>query len=265
MKWIKLLSILLILFILWGNVLEVYAQNMGDDINVVQLRAGGGGGGGAGGGGTGGTGRIPGGNKSGYYCDYRNDFFCFVREIVVWLLFSISMFSAAIILYLKVLRSSFNSKKYLKMVSNKDITWKYKNIEKQVIQTFYVVQRAWTDMNMKSAKEYMDENLYESFRQKLEWMEVGNKRNILKRIKLINLKPISVHDDEDDMKDLVWFYINGSMVDYMINTKTNEIIEGKNSLIGIPFVEFWKFTRKDDKWVLSEILQVNEKDKIMFQ
>lgn len=34
-----------------------------------------------------------------------------------------------------------------------------------------------------------------------------NKRNILKKIKLINLKPISIYDDEDNSKDLIWFNI----------------------------------------------------------
>ena len=95
-------------------------------------------------------------------------------------------------------------------------------------------------------------------------MEIGNKRNVLKKIRLINLRPISIHDDKNDDKDLVWFYINGSMIDYMIDTRTNENIDG-NSSFSKPFVEFWQFTRKGDKWVLSKILQSNESDKIVFQ
>lgn len=79
---------------------------------------------------------------------------------------------------------------------------------------------------MEPAKQYMSKDLYESYKGKLEWMEIGNKRNVLKRIRLINLKPVSIHDDENDDKDLVWFYI---------------------------------------KWVLSQILQSNESDKINFQ
>ena len=99
----------------------------------------------------------------------------------------------------------------------------------------------------------------------MTFWRIGNKRNILKKIKLINLKPVSVIDDEDNSKDLIWFYIKGSMVDYTINTITNEIIDGNNSIFGIPFVEYWKFVRKNDKWVLSKILQADEKDKIIFQ
>ena len=263
MKNIELLFILLILFVSIIDISDVYAKNVNNDSNLVQLRAGGGSSGGGGSGGSGSSG-THGHSSKGYYCDYDNDIFCAIRDIFSWIFFFCISFFSVVVLYLKVLRSSFNSKRYLRMLSKKNITWKYKDIEKQVIQTFYIVQQAWTNMDMKPAKKYMDEDLYESFRGKLEWMEIGNKRNVLKRIRLISLRPISIHDDEDDTKDLVWFYICGSMVDYIIDTKTNEKIEGNGSF-SMPFVEFWQFTRKGNKWVLSKILQSNESDKIIFQ
>ena len=63
----------------------------------------------------------------------------------------------------------------------------------------------------------------------------GNKqsKNILKKIKLLNVKPVSIHD-EDDSKDLIWFYIKGKMIDYTINTETKEMIEGK--IYGTSFI-----------------------------
>ena len=45
MMWIKFIYFLLILFVILGNSMEVYAQNLTDNCNVIQLRAGGGGGG----------------------------------------------------------------------------------------------------------------------------------------------------------------------------------------------------------------------------
>ena len=269
MKYIKFMILLLVLFVVLESTMEVYAQNITDSRNVMQLRAGGGGGGSGGGGGgrTGGSGssRLHGRGGVGFTCSHHNVILCIFDYVAgVIILFSTASIGA-IILYFKIIRSSINSRKYMRLISKNDVLWKYKNIEKQVIDTYYIVQNAWTNMDMKLAKEYMDDDLYELFRQKIEWMKIGNKRNILKKIKLINLKPVSVIDDEDDSKDLIWFYIKGSMVDYTINTKTNEIIDGKNTILGIPFVEYWKFVRKDNKWVLSKILQSDEKDKIIFQ
>jgi len=263
MKKIIFLLIIAILIIPIFNIYFVNAQTLNDESYVTQLRAGGGGSGGGSGGSGGGSSHGHGG-RGDSYCDYRYDPLCIINNILSWIMMFVLMFFTTVVLYFKVIRSSINSKRYLRLLSKKDIAWKYKNIEKQAIETFYVVQKAWTNMDMTPAKKYMDKDLYESFKGKLEWMEIGNKRNILKRIRLINLRPVSIHDDEDDDKDLVWFYINGSMVDYMINTETHEKIEG-NNIFSMPFVEFWKFTRKGNKWVLSKILQSNEANQIDFE
>ena len=171
------------------------------------------------------------------------------------------IFASTIILYFKVLRASFNSKRYLRLLDNKDITWKYKTIENRVIETFYVVEEAWTNNDISKAKDYMDKDLYENFKSKLEWMDINNRRNILKKIRLVNLKPVSVYDDKDDNKDLIWFYIKGKMIDYIVDTKTNNIVSGNTK--NKSFVEFWKFVKNDDNnWVLSEILQEDESSKI---
>lgn len=186
-----------------------------------------------------------------------------LSKILNYIIFIFLSFFTAIIFYFKILRASINSRCLLKLLDDKDSNWNYKNIEKQVIKTFYSIQESWTNMDMTSSKEYMDDDLYEQFYTKLEWMKMGNKQNILKRIRLVNLKPISIHDDYDDEGDLIWFYIKGKMVDYMIDTNTNEKISGSD--YSKSFVEFWKFVRKDDRWVLAKIFQKDEMDAIKFQ
>lgn len=94
--------------------------------------------------------------------------------------------------------------------------------------------------------------------------KVKNEKNILKKIKLLEASPISIYDDEDDTKDYVWYFIKGRMIDYTINTKTNLIIDSKNTKS--TFIEYWKFVRtKDNRWVLSKILQKEDQNKILFQ
>lgn len=222
---------------------------------IMMMRAGGGGSSGGSSGSSSGS-----HSGSGYYSTRPVSL---LGRILNYIIFLFLFFFTAIIFYVKVLRASINSKRLLKIMDDKDSTWNYKMMEKQVIQAFYSIQESWTNMDMTSSKEYMDDNLYEQFQMKLEWMKMGDKQNILKRIRLVDLKPISIHDDEEDDRDLVWFYIKGKMVDYTINTSTNEKIEGSN--LSKSFVEFWKFVRKEDRWVLAKILQKEEADKIQFQ
>ena len=251
MRNILLLSFLLLLVVISCNVIVVNAKETSYNSSVTILRAGGGS--------SSGSHSSSGGSSSRHYG--RRGYSSPLSNIISAIIFMLILFATTIILYFKVLRASFNSKRYLRLLDNKDSTFKYKTIEKRVIETFYVVEEAWTNNDISNAKDYMDKDLYENFKSKLEWMDINNRRNILKKIRLVNLKPVSVYDDKDDNKDLIWFYIKGKMIDYTIDTKTRNIVDGttKNK----SFIEFWKFVKNDDnKWVLSEILQEDESKKI---
>ena len=84
----------------------------------------------------------------------------------------------------------------------------------------------------------------------------------MENIQLLKSLPVAVHDDHDNSRDYIWFYIKGRMIDYTINTDTQLIIEGSSSPSS--FVEYWKFVRKDGRWVLNKILQKDEVDQIPF-
>ena len=247
-----LLFILLLVFVLPISVMAIQ-DRMVNNYAINTLRAGGGSSGGSGG---------SGGSSHGYgHHGSRSSHNNPVLYIVTLIIFSSI---GSIILYFKVLRSAINSKRYLKLLCKKDVSWKYKNIEKQALSTFYSVQESWTNMNMETSKEYMSKKLYNSFVSKLEFMEVNHKQNVLKRIRLVDIKPVSIYDDEDDTKDYVWFYIKGFMTDYTINTETKKIMEG--TIFPTYFVEFWEFTRLGkDKWVLTKIKQIDEMDTIVFK
>ena len=251
MRNVLLLSFLLLLVVISCNAIVVNAKEMSYNSPITILRAGGGS--------SGGSHSSSGGSSSRHYGSrgYSNPLSTIISSII----FMLIIFASTIILYFKVLRASFNSKRYLRLLDDKDITWKYKTIEKRVIEAFYVIQEAWTNNDISKAKDYMAKDLYESFKIKLEWMDVNNRRNVLKKIRLVNLKPVSIYDDKDDKKDLIWFYIKGKMIDYTIDTKTRNIVDGttKNK----SFIEFWKFVKNNrNEWVLSEILQEDESSKI---
>ena len=254
----KLICVITLLILISPVVVMAEQYSSENEHAIYILRAGGGSSGGSGGsGGSGSSSHGHGSNSS----SYDNNPISYILNLIIFLVIT---FIGSIILYIKVLRSAINSKRYLKLLSKKDISWKYKNIEKQAITTFYSVQDSWTNMNMEPSKEYMSKKLYDSFVIKLNFMEANNKRNVLKMINLIDIKPVSIYDDEDNEKDFVWFYIKGFMVDYTINTETKEKIDGTE--FPTSFIEFWEFTRKGkDKWVLSKIKQIDEADTIVFQ
>ena len=256
----KILIILLILFTLSSILITNNNLNENNYTIRYELRAGGGGGGSSGGGGNGGTSSSHGHTNNSNRNGTSHPISIFINHV----LFIFSMFIGSIVFYNKILKSSINSKRYLKILGKKEPSWKYRNIEEQAIETFYILQESWTNMDLNPAKPYMSEKLYDNFTTKLNFMEMCNKRNVLKKIQLKDIKPVSINDDEEDDKDYIWFYIKGKMIDYIINTKTDEIIDGNTYRMS--FIEFWKFTRQGkDKWVLTKIKQKDEAHTINFE
>ena len=232
------------------------------------LRAGGGGGGsGGGGGGSGGSGSSSGSSgSSGYgggYYGFRERH-SVLGDILAYVVFGVMLSGSAVIFRFKLSKSARNSRKLMRMLDNTDSAWKYKNILPQVKETFFAVQRAWASLDMEGAKDYISEEIYDNFQTKLNWMKYRKQQNILENIRLIEIVPVSVYDNQDDSLDHVWFFIKGRMIDYIIDTESGEKISGND--LPEKFVEYWKFTRKENgKWVLDKILQEDEKDKIVFQ
>ena len=93
-------------------------------------------------------------------------------------------------------------------------------------------------------------------------MKFKNQKNVLKNVRLLKALPVALHDDPDNSRDYIWFYIKGNMIDYTIDTNTEQIIDG--SKFPASFVEYWQFTRKGNDWVLNKILQDDEEDQIQF-
>lgn len=248
-KHIKILAIMILTIIIYTTV--IYARAGGGS-------SGGGGGGGSSGGGSSHT------STSHHTTSNKRTKSNPIASLISYLLVLFLMSFSAILFRIKLLKAKRHSKQLMNLLDNRDDTWKYDTIQKQVKAAYFAIQKAWTKQDMSIAKDFMEEDLYENFRMKLEWMQIRNQRNILKKISLLEAIPVSVYDDKDDTKDYIWYLIKGSMIDYIIDINTNQIVEGKNRKD--KFIEYWKFVRQEEgKWILAQILQEDEKDKIIFQ
>lgn len=254
----KMICLIMIgLLIILSTGVSVCAENMEIpyENSVTQLRAGGGGSSGGGGGGGGGgssthshttSGRAP----------------TLLESILEIIMLPFVLLSSSIVFYIRLTKRSRKAKKLMKQMMHSDGAWKFSHISAIVSDSFYAIQTAWANMDMTAAKEYLSNELYDSFQTKLNWMAYRNQKNVLEKITLLQALPVSVYDDADNTRDTVWFYIKGKMVDYMIDTNTHTKISGNT--LSTTFVEYWQFTRKEDGWVLNKILQKDESDQIPF-
>lgn len=226
--------------------------------SIILLRAGGGGNGGS-------SGESSGGSESGGSSvthSYTGQAPTLFESIIHFILMPFVLFSSSILFYIKLTKRSRKSKKLMKQMMQSDSAWKFKDISATVNDSFYAIQTAWSNMDMTPASKYMSDKIFNSFQTKLNWMTYRNQKNVLENIRLVQALPVAVHDDSDDSLDYVWFYIKGKMTDYMIDTNTQLKISGSTS--AATFIEYWQFVRKENNWVLNQILQKNESDQIPF-
>ena len=228
--------------------------------SVAPLRAGGGGSSGGGGGSSSGGGGSSGSSSHSSHNNGRGS--SPLSSIVSFILMPIFIFSSSIVFYIQLTKRSRKAKRLMKQMRQGDSAWKYHDISAQVEEGFLAIQQAWTNMDMSTAAPYMSDELLDSFQTKLNWMAYKNQQNILKKIQLIKALPVAVHDDADNSHDFIWFYIKGRMIDYTVDTGTHEMIDGSTGATS--FVEYWKFIRRENKWVLDQILQKDEQDEIPF-
>ncbi|EJO5348329.1 Tim44 domain-containing protein [Clostridium botulinum] len=156
----------------------------------------------------------------------------------------------------KISRKSRDTEKVISRLEKIDNSYSKDMLEKRVQETYFKMQRAWTSFNLEISKEYMSEDIYELHKSKLAWMKMRDERNVLKNIKLISAKPVGVQHYKDNSKDIVWFCIQGEMIDYIINKKSKQVIDGRT--VNSSFIEYWKFIKKNNSWVVDLIMQEKE-------
>ncbi len=252
--------VFIIITLILLSLMTVFVSALSSPAVNTFLRAGSGGGGGGGGGGFG----------SGFFRRiFRNSsggatltWWELLIEVVFYVFFVIVGLFSIVAFYFKFIRSYIQVRRFIKQTSKSDNAWKFENILSDVREAYFSVQNAWTNMDMSTAKDHMEESLLADFQLKLDDMERVRERNVLEKIKLIKVVPVFVYDNENNENDFVWFYIKGCMIDYTINTDTQKKVSGTKHKER--FVEYWRFVRREDKWVLSKILQSFQAGEILF-
>lgn len=227
----------------------------------VQARAGGGGSGGSGGSSGGST--SSGSTNSNHYHGrgYNDPIGNMFSTIAMGGLLVLLPAMPMLAYRRRVKKKAKQSAALLQRIDDMDSIWNEKQIKQRVEDIYYHVQEAWTNAKVEDLKPYLTEHLYEQWKMRLTWMELRNERNVLDHIKLLRSAVVGVQDYSDDSQDSCWLYIEGSMVDYTVNSQTHTVTEGSRKKSTI--VEYWKLQRIGNSFYLDDVRQkedVNPED-----
>ena len=87
---------------------------------------------------------------------------------------------------------------------------------------------------------------------------IRHERPIQDHVKLVRAYPIAVHNEPGSENDYIWYYIEGSMTGYYVDTDTGNVVRG--NIRPERFIEYWKFVKRENRWVLDEIMQKDDAD-----
>lgn len=144
------------------------------------------------------------------------------------------------------------TQKKLEVARVQDDFWDEKHLLSMVKDSYFMIQKAWSEKDLETLKTYLSDRLYQQWEIKLQWQDYRHEANVLDHIRLISKHIVDIYDDEDNSKDYFWVAIEGKMKDEII--VDHKVISSSHDV----FIEYWKFIRADHHILLDEIQQDGE-------
>ncbi|QSH40322.1 TIM44-like domain-containing protein [Lentisphaerota bacterium ZTH] len=111
---------------------------------------------------------------------------------------------------------------------------------KRVEKSFIVIQNAWTGQNMKPARHFISDGIYERFSLQLEMNKASLLHNQMSEIKIISSEVVAIRSDK--FFDSVDIKITAQAVDRFFSIKDGRpVLGGPNPEI---FTEYWTLLRR---------------------
>ncbi len=97
-------------------------------------------------------------------------------------------------------------------------------VKKEALACFINIQEAWMNFDYSSLREYCTDELYNTYVSQLETLKLKNGQNIMNDYQKQDMKVTSITSENNVISLTVYAEIR--FRDYVINTKTNEVIRG---------------------------------------
>lgn len=157
-----------------------------------------------------------------------------------------------------------------KRLSRSDSSWSPDALKNRIRDIYFGVQRAWGNGDMTPAEELMTPALCLDWQQILLKNRSVHRQNICREIELKSMEIVGLTDLPFEQHDRVVVLITGSMIDYLIDSRTGKLIdrnEFERGTLPMPqaFTELWTLSRRDSSWVLREATEDFDLGKVFFQ
>lgn len=144
--------------------------------------------------------------------------------------------------------------KGLKNIEQLDPLFAEDRFKDQAMDFFFKIQGAWADRDMSSVKHLLSNEMFRLLQE-----DAGKMRQdgLVNRLENIAVREVNLTEAwQESGQDFITVRIYATLLDYTVNEKTGEIVEGSKA-DPVKFEEYWTFVRPvgNNPWQLSAINQ----------
>lgn len=153
------------------------------------------------------------------YTDFVNE------HPVIFVILSIFILTYIAFIFFIIFKKIANLRHRKKSYFDSKLT---KNLEPQIIEIFKKIQNAWSNLDLSSVREYLSDELYNSYSMQILKLKENGQRNIIKNIIVtdINITSISKYSLEKTIKCVLTVMLR----DYIIDSE-KKVIRGSKNII----------------------------------
>ena len=162
-----------------------------------------------------------GGNGTLPYVDFLND------HPVLFIILSIFILLYIVFIFLVILKKIINSRRNKKLKPDNDLI-KNSKLKSQIIENFKKIQIAWSNLDLSSVREYLSDELYNSYSMQISTLKEAGQRNIIKNMIVTDINITSISGDS--LEKTIKCILTVMLRDYIINGE-KRVVRGSKNII----------------------------------
>ena len=160
----------------------------------------------------------------------------------------------------KIFPKAGKTEKLLAFLSQQDSSLSVEELRKRVDSTFRKLQECWQAREYSPMQPLMMADLFAQHTAQLQGLARNHEINRLESLKVEHIDLVNVRYTEKPEQREFTALITASAQDYYVDDRTQKILRGDKA--PARFQEFWTFHRLGDQWLLREIEQAGESDRL---
>jgi hypothetical protein len=142
------------------------------------------------------------------------------------------------------------AKSAIALASQTDSTWNEEALTQFAVQTFLQYQYDWSTFNTENMKTYLAPHYHQHASLMLRILQELGRSNVMANITITHSLIVDVHDDADNANDTFTVAFEARATDQLVGADGTVLFTNKK-----PFIEYWRFVRGDNTWLLHDITQ----------